>query len=271
DFKYHIPQITDLYAILSSSPELERFCMINIVLSEDESLGTPPTFVRPIHLPHLRTLALSHVSTVILRGIIPLIRASACHTLVIDGDRDFSVALEPQETTAQLIAKSIVLSKSLKLGVEEDDTTCIWIRSEPTIDSNWACWARDRPGVSVKLAVRSAEAISQLWDYLGNALSSHGEATSIGSIGVEWAGQEIPFPYTLLEHCPALTSLQFKDDSGTTLYPLIQFLGGNGMKGNVINSESQFPLPKLGSLCFSGQTIPNLDVCVSGAKELLER
>lgn len=272
DFKHNIPQITDLYAILSSSPELERLCMINIALSEDESLESPPTFVRPIQLPHLKTLVFSQVPTVIGQGIVPLIRASACHTIVIDGDHDFSVALEPQETTTQLIAKSIVLSKSLKLGMVDDDAACIWIRSQPTmIDTNWACWARDQPGVNVKLAVRSAQVIPRLWDYLGNALRSHGGAASIGSIGVEWAGEEIPFPFTLLEHCPALTSLQFNDNSGTTLYPLIQFLGGNGIKANVINSESQFPLPKLGSLCFSGQTIPNLEACVSGAKDLLER
>lgn len=271
DFKHHIPQIIDLHAILSSSPELERFCMINITPSDDESLESPPTFIRPIHLPQLKTLAFSHVPTVIGQGIIPLIRASACHTIVIDGDRDFSVALEPQETTTQLIAKSMILSNFLKLGVEEDDAACIWIRSGPTIDSNWTCWARDRPGVNVKLAVPSTEVIPRLWDYLDNAIRGHGGGTIIESIEVEWAGQEIPFPFTLLEHCPALTSLRFDDKSGTTLYPLIQFLGGNRMQGSVINSESQFPLPLLSSLCISGQTIPNPEACVSGTKELLER
>ncbi|KAG9043683.1 hypothetical protein FS837_009251 [Tulasnella sp. UAMH 9824] len=273
DFKYHIPQITDLYAILSSSPELERFCMINIGPSEDESLESPPAFVRPIHLPQLKTLAFSHVATGIGQGILPLIRASSCRTVVIDGDRDFVVALEPQEATTQLIAKAMVLSNFLEVGagVEEDDGACIWIRSEPTIDNNWACWARDRPGVNVKLAVPSAEDIPRLWEYLGNALRIHGGATGIDSIEVEWAGQIIPFPFTLLEHCPALTSLRFNDNAGTTLYPLIQFLGRNGLKGSVINSESHFPLPKLGSLSLSGQMIPNLEACVSGTKELLER
>ncbi|KIO27984.1 hypothetical protein M407DRAFT_231457 [Tulasnella calospora MUT 4182] len=271
DFKHHIPQITHLYAILSSSPQLERLCMINIIVSDDESLGSLPTSVRPINLPLLKTLAFSHVSDTIGHRIIPLIRASACHTIVIDGESNFSAALEPQETTTQLIAKPIALSKLLKLAVEEGDATYICMRSEPVIANGWACWANDQPGVKIKLAIPSAEVIPRLWDYLGDALREHGGATSLESIEVEWVGQEIPFPFTLLDHCLGLTSLRFSDQTGAALDPLIQFLGGDRMNGSVVNSEPRFPLPKLSSLFLHGETILNLEGCADSIKHLLER
>ncbi|KAG8919777.1 hypothetical protein FRC01_001111 [Tulasnella sp. 417] len=271
DFKYHIPQIPHLYAILSSSPELERLCMINISPSDEESLGSLPTSARPIHLPMLKTLALSHLFPAIGYSIIPLIRASACHTTVIDGGSDVPLALEPHETTAHLISKSVTLSKSLKLGVEEGDFNYIRMRSEPVIASHWACWAHDKPGINIKLAIPSTEVLPRLWNYLDAALNSHGGTTRIESIEVEWMGQEMAFPFVLLEHCPALASLQISDDDGATFDPLIQFLGGNGMKGSVRNSEPQVPLPKLSSFRLSGKAVPNLEVCVAGTQTFLER
>lgn len=270
DLKFNIPSLNHLYTILSSSPQLERLCVMNIMSLDERGLGSVPTPSPPIRLPHLKTLAFDYVPTPILTGIVPLIQAFACHTVTVHED-EVPVLLELQEPTTELIAKPISLSKTLKLKLEVEDGTCLHIRSEPVVAKECVYWARDQPGVDVKLAIPSSEALPQLWSVLGNALRSHGGASGIISLEVEWARQEFQFPFTLLEHCPMLASLRFIDYPGTTLQPLIQFLGGNSVGGNGVTCGQRFPLPNLNSLCFYTKTIPNLEDCVSATKTLLER
>ncbi|KAG8917099.1 hypothetical protein FRC00_014040 [Tulasnella sp. 408] len=204
-----------------------------------------PTASPPIRLPHLKTLAFDYVPTPIITGIIPLIQTSASHTVTVHED-EVPVLLELQETTTELIAKPISLSKTLKLKLEVDDGTCLHIRSEPVVAKECVYWAR-------------------------NALRGHGGASGVISLEVEWARQEFQFPFTLLEHCPMLASLRIIDYYGATLHPLIQFLGGNSVGGNGVTVGQRFPLPNLNSLCFYAKTIPNLEDCVGATKTLLER
>ncbi|KIO27985.1 hypothetical protein M407DRAFT_22753 [Tulasnella calospora MUT 4182] len=279
DLKYNIPPVNHLYNILSSSPQLERLCLMNIVSLYEPGLGSLPTSAPPINLPALKTLAFDCVPTPILTSILPRIRALACHTITVH-EEELPVFLELQETTIELIAKPINLSNVLKLKLEVDDGTCLHIRSEPVVAKEFVYWARDQPGVDIKLAIPSTEVLPQFWGVLGNALRSHGGAPNITSLEVEWTGQEFlfpftvlkfPFPFTVLEHFPVLTSLRFIDYPGTTLHPLIQFLGGNRTGGSGVAFEHRFPLPSLNSLSFYAKTIPNLKDCVSSTKTLLER
>ncbi|KAG9043682.1 hypothetical protein FS837_009250 [Tulasnella sp. UAMH 9824] len=270
DLKSKIPSSNHLYTILSSSPQLERLCLMNIMSLYDRGLGSVPTPSPPIRLPHLKTLAFDYVPTPILTGIVPLIQALACHTVTVHED-EVPELLELQETTTELIAKPISLSKTLKLKLDVEDGTCLHIRPEPVIAKECVYWARDQPGVDVKLAIPSSQVLPPLWRVLGNALRSHGGASAITSLEVDWAGQEFQFPFTLLEHCPILASLRLIDYPGTTLYPLIQFLGGNSVGGSGVTSGQPFPLPNLNSFCFYAKTIPNLEDCVSVTKALLEQ
>lgn len=186
----------------------------------------------------------------------------------------------PQEAIMQLIAKPITLSDTLTLKRWDINETSIQIRSRPAVSKNWGYWARDRPGVDVKIAVPSARVLSMLWNWLDSALRSHGGTTPITFLDVEWTGhlrfpfidvEDFPFPFIFLEHCPALTHLQLRENSGTILHPLIRFLGANGITERGVNLESRSQLPNLRSLHFITKTIPNLEDCVSDTKDLLER
>ncbi|KAG8910090.1 hypothetical protein FRC01_006548 [Tulasnella sp. 417] len=270
DLKSNIPQVDQLYTILSSSPQLERLCLINIVSLYERGLGSVPAGSPLVNLPVLKTLTFDYVPTPIITNILPLIRALACHTVTVY-EEELPVLLELQETTVELIAKPVSLSKSLKLKLEIYDGIFLHIRSEPVVAKDCVYWARDEPGVDVKLAIPSIEVLPQLWSVLSSSLGSHGGAPNIAFLEVEWAGQEFPFPFTLLDHCPALTSLRFIDHPGTTLQPLIQFLAGERIGRSVVTSEDRFPLPILNSVSFYTQSIPNLESCISSTKILLEQ
>ncbi|KAG8918933.1 hypothetical protein FRC01_001575 [Tulasnella sp. 417] len=267
-----VPRVDQLYTILSSSPELERLCLVIIWPEQTQEFGSIPASAPSINLPFLQTLAFDNVPTPISTNIIPLIRAPGCHMVAIH-DGGLAVPLELQETTIELIAKPISISEKLILKMDADDRAYLHIRSEPVPAVARQCvyWARDPPGLNVAFSILSTEILPQVWSVLGGALGRHGGAPRITSLEVEWAGQQFPFPFTLLEHCTALTSLRFVDDSGTTLQPLVQLLGGNRIGGSGVNSEHRFPLPALTTFRFFAKTIPNLEECVSSAKDFLER
>lgn len=269
DLSHKLPSLDDIYSILSSSPTLERVCFTNVVVPNDQALGSVPPSALPITLPVLKTLALNSVSTAITSNIVPLIRASACHTVIVQ-EWDLALSLELQETTIDLITKAITLSRTLKLKVEISDGTSVHICSAPAIARQWVYWAHEQPGIDIKLAIPSAAMVPRLWEYLGDTIKKHG-ATRITSLEVDWAGQAFLFPFALLEHCPDLTELQFHDHSGTTLYPLLQFLGGRIIDRSGINLRPPLPLPSLASLTFDAKTVPNLDDCIRSTKAFLER
>lgn len=270
DLRDYIPGADRLYTILSSYPELERLCLVNLIQVHNQGFGSVPASSPPVNLPVLQTLAFDYIPVPISVSILPLIRASACHTVIIR-EEELPVALEPQETTIELIAKAISLSESLTLKLDVDDGACLHFHSEPVVAREYVYWASDQPGVDVKLAILSTEVLPQLWNFLGNMLGSHGGAPCITSLQVKWDGQEYPFPFKLLEHCTGLTSLKFINYSGTTLQPLIEFLRGNRIGGSADTLKHRFPLPSLTSLKFYVNVIPDLEECVRGTKDLLER
>ncbi|KAG8946019.1 hypothetical protein FRC04_012138 [Tulasnella sp. 424] len=251
--RFSAPQVNHLYTILSSSPELERLSLVSVGAADGESPGSLPATARLIELPVLKTLVFEVAGT-IAQEVIPLIRASECHTVIADG----GVVLEPREPIMKLIAKPITLSDTLMLRMEDRNGTFIHIFSGPSLSDSRVYWVRDRPGVNVKIAIPSARVLSMFWNWLDSTLLSYGGTIPITSLDVEWTEQDFPFPFSLLEHCPVLTRLRFSDDFGTILHPLIQFLGANGT-------------PNLEYFRFFAKTIPNLEDCVSDTKEMLER
>ncbi|KAG8917722.1 hypothetical protein FRC00_013294, partial [Tulasnella sp. 408] len=270
DLRDYLPDVDRLYIILSSSPELERLCLVNLLPVHNQGFGSIPASSPPVNLPVLQTLAFNYMPTPIQTSILPLIRAPACHTVIVR-EEEPPVSLELQETTIELIAKPISLSESLKLKLDVDDGAYLHFHSEPVVAREYVYWARDQPGVDVKLAILSTEALPRLWTFLGTTLRSHGGAPRITSLQVKWDGQEYPFPFTLLEHCRGLRSLKFINCSGTTLQPLVEFLGGNRIGGSSDSLEHRFPLPSLTSLKFYVNVIPDLEECVRGTKYLLEQ
>lgn len=266
NLSHNLPSVNHLYNILSSSPNLERLCLLDLVAPDDQALGSISAAAPPINLPVLKTLAFNSVSTAITRSIVPLIRTPACHTVMVR-KLECPALVELQRGTIELVAKAITLSRTMQLKVEVDEGPYVHICSEPMIPKEWVYWAHDEPGVDIKLAIPSAEMLPRLWDYLGDRLRIHRAATRITSLEIEWEGQTFPFPFALLEHFTALTDLRFDERLGTTLQPLLQFLGGSGMNG----VGSPFPLPNLSGLRFFAKTVPNWEECVNGTKELLER
>ncbi|KAG9043684.1 hypothetical protein FS837_009252 [Tulasnella sp. UAMH 9824] len=270
NLNHNVPSVNQLYTIVSSSPALERLCLLEVVAPDDQALGSLPSTTPPIALIALKTLAFDRVSTAITRGILPLIRARACDTVKIR-ERDLAPSLELQQATIELVTKAITLSRILKLKAEAYGGPNLHICSEPVIAMEWVYWAHDQPGVDVRLVIPSENVLPKLWDCLGDRLHSHGGASGITSLEVDWEGEAFPFPFALLEHCRALTDLQFYERLGTSLHLLIRFLGGNGINGGSMDIGSTFPLPNLNSLHFYARVLPYLDDCVNGTKEFLER
>ncbi|KIO25261.1 hypothetical protein M407DRAFT_25384 [Tulasnella calospora MUT 4182] len=267
----NVPQVHHLYNILSSSPQLEFLCLINLVALDGQALGSLPASPQRIDLPVLETIVLQSLPDAVKTNIIPLIRASACHTVDVGG-RHPVTWLELQESTLALIANPITLSTQLEISLSISDRAYIYIRSHPFVGQDWVHYdVHSTPGVNVKLATPAFNVLPHLWNHLGDALGGHGKATRIKSLDVKWAGQEFPFPFALLEHCPALTHLRFDDHRGTTLHILLSFLRGHRINGSHSSSRSSFPLPNLSSLSFYARFIPNLENCICATKDLLER
>ncbi|KAG8945677.1 hypothetical protein FRC00_009998, partial [Tulasnella sp. 408] len=270
NLNHNVPSVNHLYDILSSSPALERLCLLDVIAPDDQALGSVPSTTSPIDLPVLKTLAFDRVSNAITRGIIPLIRARDCDTVKIR-ERDPAPSLELQQATIELITKAITLSRILKLKAETYGGANLHICSEPVIAMEWVYWAHDQPGVDVTLLIPSEDMLPKLWGYLGDRLHSHGGASRITSLEVDWEGEAFPFPFALLEHCTALTELRFDERLGALLHPLLRFLGRGGINGGSMDVRSTFPLPNLSSLHFYARVLPSLDDCVNVTKELLEK
>ncbi|KAG8946022.1 hypothetical protein FRC04_012141 [Tulasnella sp. 424] len=275
---YHgIPHLEDLYQILSTSPRLERLCLtkVNSLEIDQNSQESLRATSRPILLPLLTVLAFDNVSKPITHSILPLIRTTSCKTAIVKGEGDFSVILEPQETNLELIAQPIKVSESLRLKLETEGNPHVHIYSTPAVSSEWVYWAFDKPGVDIKLAVRSADILARSWNQLTTVLQSYGEASNITKIEIEWptdsSWQGVPFPVGLLEFCPALTTLQVTDYSTTTLTPLVRLL----RKTTPHNADSKcgadsWLLPKVNTFIFHAQTIHDLEKCATGVKDFLE-
>ncbi|KAG8971050.1 hypothetical protein FRC05_011516 [Tulasnella sp. 425] len=259
DHIYHvIPHPEDLCQILSTSPRLERLCLIEVNSQEAHrnSQESLQTISHPISLPLLTVLAFDNASKSITSGLLPLIRATSCKTVIVKGEGEFSAILEPQERSLELIAQPIKASESLRLKLETEGEPHVHIHSEPAIAVEWAYWAFDKPGVDIKLA-------------------SCGGPSTITNIEIEWSmdssGQEVPFPVGLLEFCPALTRLQVTDYSTTTLTPLVRLLRKTtSPNADRRNSAYSWLLPNVNTFIFHAESIRDLEECATEVKGLLE-
>ncbi|KAG8971052.1 hypothetical protein FRC05_011518 [Tulasnella sp. 425] len=272
-----IPHLEDLYQILSTSPRLERLCLIEVNSQEIDrnSQGSLSVTPRPISLPILTALSFENVSKAITHKLLPLIHATSCNTAIINGEGEFSAILEPQETNLELIAQPVKVSESLRLKLETQGEPHVHILSKPKIDFNWVHWAVDKPGVDIKLAVHSADTLTRTWNQLTAVLKSCGGPSTITNIEIEWSmdssGQEVPFPVGLLEFCPALTTLQVTDDSTTNLTPLIRLLRKTTWPNADQRSHTySWLLPNVNTFIFHGQNIRELEECATEVKDLLE-
>ncbi|KIO27991.1 hypothetical protein M407DRAFT_22759 [Tulasnella calospora MUT 4182] len=292
---YHrIPQPEHLYTILSSSPRLERLCVTDVTPGEIDPTGSLPTTSPPITLPVLATLVFKNVSNSITHSIVPLIRAPACKTVVVDGEGELSFRLRPQETTFELLAQPITASESLKLKFKMGGESCLHIQSEPYIAPEWVYWAHDKPGVDVRLAVHSADGLARMWSQLDVVLGSRGAVTNIKTLEIECSadvlGQELPFPSGLFGFCPELATLRCVDDTGTAFRRLLRLLQKRegakegtalrrlvrllpkreGTKEGVRIGTSKWPIPKLNHLIYSVNTMLDEEKCAAALKAFLE-
>ncbi|KAG9043680.1 hypothetical protein FS837_009248 [Tulasnella sp. UAMH 9824] len=262
-----IPQPAQLYAVLSSSPRLERLCILDVKPGPSDPItGSLPTTSPPITLPVLAGLAFKKVSTSITRNILPLIRAPACKTVVVT---------EPQDTTPELLARPIAVSESLKIKLELEGKSCVHVRSEPDISFMWAYWAHDKPGIDVRLAVHSADGLNRMWNQLDTIFRSRGEATNIKTLEIEWSmdvsGEELPSTFGLFRFCPNLTELCWVDHTGTTLRTLVRLLQRReGNEENIGSGTSTWLLPGLNHLRYYANTMMDMEECAADLKTFLE-
>ncbi|KAG8946023.1 hypothetical protein FRC04_012142 [Tulasnella sp. 424] len=214
DHIYHvIPHPEDLCQILSTSPRLERLCLIEVNSQEAHrnSQESLQTISHPISLPLLTVLAFDNASKSITSGLLPLIRATSCKTVIVKGEGEFSAILEPQERSLELIAQPIKASESLRLKLETEGEPHVHIHSEPAIAVEWAYWAFDKPGVDIKLAVRSADILARSWNQLTTVLKSCGGPSTITNIEIEWNSAYswlLPNVNTFIFHAESIRDLE---------------------------------------------------------------
>ncbi|KAG9043681.1 hypothetical protein FS837_009249 [Tulasnella sp. UAMH 9824] len=263
------PRPEHLYTILSSSPRLERLSVANLTPIDTNS-SSFPTAPPPITLPVLTALAFRSVSSSITRAIVPLIRATSCKTVVVTSFR-----LPPEETTLELLAQPITVSESLKLELKMEGEPCIHVRSEPNISHRWAYWAFDDPGVDVKLAVPSAGGLARVWNQLDMVLGSHGKASNITTLEIEWSmdvwGEDLPSTFGLFRFCPKLTVLRWTDNTGKTLRSLVRLLRRREeMEEDTRRGISPWPLPRLHHLGYHASAMVDVDACAADIKTFFE-
>lgn len=272
---YRIPESGHLHTILSSSPRLERLSVRNPTAGDMEPRESVPTSSPPIILPILTVLVFINISSAITRGIIPLICATSCKTVVVTGEGDLSFQLQPQETTLEFLALPITVSESLKLKVKMDGELCVHFQSETNIPNRWVYWADDKPGVDVRVAVHSADGLARMWDQLDMVWRSRGKAANIQTLEIAYSpdvsGQELPFPIGILGFCPELVTLWCVDDRGAALRPLVRRLQRKEEnKEGVRGGTSTWLLPKLNHLGYHANTLMDVEECAADLKTFLE-
>ncbi|KAG8910091.1 hypothetical protein FRC01_006549 [Tulasnella sp. 417] len=271
-----VPQPEQLYTVLSSSPRLESLSLLNLAPGDNEPGGSLPASSPPIALPVLAVLAFRSVSTSLTRNIVPLIRATACKTVIIDGEGRLSVQLQPQEATIELLAEPITVSDSLKLQFKMEGELCVHVQSEPNISYRWIYWADDKPGVDVRLALDSVgPGLVPVWNRLDRVLGSRGKATNIKTLEIECStdalGQEIPLPVGLFRFCPEVVTLRCVDNGETALRTLIRLLRRREEKRDCTrNWMSAWLLPRLNHFVYRTQTMSDVDAYAAAFKTFLE-
>ncbi|KAG8988329.1 hypothetical protein FRB90_002826, partial [Tulasnella sp. 427] len=207
DIKYNNPLPHELCQMLYSSPQLQRLCLEDIggSTSEGSSGSTSELPSAFINLPFLGTFALRNVSKPIISEVLARLKARSCSTVMITGDQDHSILMDPLVTPAgpELLARSIIESNNLHLRLTMADTHAVHLRSNPAIAHEWVCWVKDTPGVDVKLAANSASVLGRSWIRLYAALNSSGGITGVVTLNVDWSlnpsqDEELPTPIGLL-------------------------------------------------------------------------
>ncbi|KAG8980131.1 hypothetical protein FRB90_007810, partial [Tulasnella sp. 427] len=280
DIKYNSPLPHELCQILYCSPQLERLCVKDVGgLTPEMSSGSTselPSVL--INLPYLGTFAFRNVSRAITREVLARLEARSCSTIMITGDQDHSILMDPLVTPAGpgLLARSIIESNNLHLRLTMTETHAVHLRSNPAIAHEWVCWAKDTPGVDVKLAANSASVLGRSWIRLYAALNSSGGITGVVTLNIDWSlypsqDEELPIPIGLLRFCPRLKELLVKERRASTLKPLLCLLKGTQETvDRTTGRTSTWFLPELEILEFHASIVPDMEETATEAKLLIE-
>ncbi|KAG8959417.1 hypothetical protein FRC00_001637 [Tulasnella sp. 408] len=154
------PTATQLYTLLSCSPNLERLQIANWSNSADASYQlsiedsasnqeqlSHPTFP-PIQLNQLSALIATWLPPEVLAFLFAIIRASSCQTLVVIHDGDDKTANSILDFALPIIEAAP--SIALKL---DPNSSYMRISSEPMpgIPATWVLWSKDIPGLDAQL------------------------------------------------------------------------------------------------------------------------
>ncbi|KAG8980749.1 hypothetical protein FRB90_007511, partial [Tulasnella sp. 427] len=264
EIKCNTPQAHEIRDMLYSSPQLERLCLKDVgAPTLDASSGSESVSALPsaINLPILRTFAFRNVSRLISRQVLMHVRASFCNTVMMTGDKNSPIPLDPlvAPTGSELIAPAVMASKNLHIKLDIDGERIVRLHSEPAIAPEWAYWAKDTPGVD-----------------LYAALTSRGGISNIVTLDIDWSlhhhhDEEFPTPISILRFCPRLKELYFKEQRGSTIKPMILLLKDKEetLDGNA-SSQSSWVLPKLEILEFQASIVTDLEETAIEVKSLLE-